>query len=292
MESCTLLLGKLASPIHHSIQLIPKGNPHGQGSSQGGQAGAPKATRVGTTETGRKWACGLGPTGRRPGSNKAAGSPYLERERRAAPRGSRSSPDPATPSPRGPSPGRGTTAAPPSTPANSAPSGQWGSLPRLQAGRYKGREARPGTEPGVGKVKAEEGEGTGEDGGGRGSPRAVPPASGRCPQPRSGGRGGNADQQPFNPRPRGSAHKEERDPPPPPGRRRPDALLQPTVSGAGPARVPRGPGAGVRAGRPLSRTHPQLRAPAHGGTRSDSGRLAAPLSVRLLCRQSARPPTG
>lgn len=201
-------------------------------------------------------------------------------------------PRPATPSPRGPSPGRGTTAAPPSTPANSAPSGQWGSLPRLQAGRYKGREARPGTEPGVGKVKAEEGEGTGEDGGGRGSPRAVPLASGRCPQPRSGGRGGNADQQPFNPRPRGSAHKEERDPPPPPGRRRPDALLQPTVSGAGPARVPRGPGTGVRAGRPLSRTHPQLRAPAHGGTRSDSGRLAAPLSVRLLCRQSARPPTG
>lgn len=136
------------------------------------------------------------------------------------------------------------------------------------------------------------GRGHGEDGGGRGSPRAVPPASGRCPQPRSGGRGGNADQQPFNPRPRGSAHKEERDPPPPPGRRRPDALLQPTVSGAGPARVPRGPGAGVCAGRPLSRTHPQLRAPAHGGTRSDSGRLAAPLSVRLLCRQSARPPTG
>lgn len=183
MESCTLLLGKLASPIHHSIQLIPKGNPHGQGSSQGGQAGAPKATRVGTTETGRKWACGLGPTGRRPGSNKAAGSPYLERERRAAPRGSRSSPDPATPSPRGPSPGRGTTAAPPSTPANSAPSGQWGSLPRLQAGRYKGREARPGTEPGVGKVKAEEGEGTGEDGGGRGSRGPCPRRPGAALSP-------------------------------------------------------------------------------------------------------------
>lgn len=45
-------------------------------------------------------------------------------------------------------------------------------------------------------------------------------------------------------------------------------------------------------GAPLSRTHPQLRAPAHGGTRSDSGRLAAPLSVRRLCRQSTRPPTG
>lgn len=136
----------------------------------------------------------------------------------------------------------------PPTPANSAPSGQWGSLPRLQAGRYKGREARPGTEPGVGKVKAEEGEGTGEDGGGRGSLRAVPPASGRCPQPRSGGRGGNADQQPFNPRPRGSPHKEEQDPQPPPGAR--TARRAPAADGQRRRPSPRPSGAGVRAGRP------------------------------------------
>lgn len=47
------------------------------------------------------------------------------------------------------------------------------------------------------------------------------------------------------------------------GRGPPDAPCPPTVSRACPARAPCGPGP---RGAPLSPTHPQLRAPAHGGT--------------------------
>lgn len=104
---------------------------------------------------------------------KPPGSPYLGRERRAAPRSSSRGPGPATPSPRGPSPRLGaavdTLAA-----REQRPFGTMGPLPRLQAGAYKGREARPGAEPGVRKVKTEKGESKEEDGGGRGSPPAAP----------------------------------------------------------------------------------------------------------------------
>lgn len=71
----------------------------------------------------------------------------------------------------------------------------------------------------------------------------------RCPEPHRGGRGGNADQQPFNPGPTGSAHKEERDPQPPPGpgtaRRALPADGQPRLSS------PRPSGAGSARGAPL-----------------------------------------
>lgn len=90
----------------------------------------------------------------------------------------------------------------------------------------------------------------------------------RRPEPHRCCRGGNADQQPFNPRPRGSAHKEERDPQPPlaPGA----GTARRALAADGQRRLPspRPSGSGVRGprGAPLSPTHPQLRAPAHGGT--------------------------
>ena len=142
-------------------------------------------------------------------------------------------------------------------------------LPRLREGRYKGREARPGTEPGVRKVKAEEGEGTGEDGGGRGSPRAAPPAvqasalsltaaaraGERTSSLSSPGREGRGvcTQRGAGPPP--SANTSAGDGPTRSGRRRPAAPAQPEPLRGRDSRW-----------APLSRTHPKLRAPAHSGT--------------------------
>lgn len=194
---------------------------------------------------------------------KPPGSPYLGPERRAVPRCSPRHPGPATPSPRGPSPGRGAAGDP--LPAREQrPVGTMGPLPRLEAGRYKGREARPGSEPGVRKVQAEEGEGKGGDGGGRGSPRAAPPAGrGAARSPTAAAEAGTHTSSLSTPGRQGLHTKRSGTPNLRQGRGPPDALCPPTVSRACPARAPRGPGP---RGAPLSRTHPQLRAPAHGGT--------------------------
>lgn len=190
---------------------------------------------------------------------KPPGSPYLGPQRRAAPRCPLRHPGPATPSPRGPSPGR-RAAVDPLPAREQRPFGTMGPLPRLEAGRYKGREARPGTEPGVRKVPAEEGEGKGGDGGGRGSPRPLPrPAEALpgAPPPRQRRERRPAAFQPRDDRvctqrgagPPTSARAGDR--PTRPARRRSAAPVQPA------------PLAGrVRAGRPSPRlTHssvPQL----------------------------------
>lgn len=171
---------------------------------------------------------------------KPPGSPYLGLRRRAVPRGSLRRPGPETPSPQGPSPGLWAAASP--LPAREQrPFGTMGPLPRLWEGRYKGREARPGTEPGVRKVKAEE-----KREKPRGWRRTRQPAGSspgrpiRCPQPHRRGRGGSADQQPLKPCLEGRGVRTQRTAVPPPsasagdrptrsGRRR---LLSPSLSGA------------------------------------------------------------
>ena len=175
---------------------------------------------------------------------KPPGSPYLGLQRRAVPRGSLRRPGPETPSPQGPSPGLWAAASP--LPAREQrPFGTMGPLPRLWEGRYKGREARPGTEPGVRKVKAAE-----KREKPRGWRRTRQPAGSspgrpiRCPQPHRRGRGGSADQQPLKPCLEGRGVRTQRTAVPPPsasagdrptrsGRRR---LLSPSLSGARDAR--------------------------------------------------------
>lgn len=193
---------------------------------------------------------------------KPPGSPYLGRRRRAVPRGSPRRPGPETPSPQGPSPGLWAAASP--LPAlEQRPFGTMGPLPRLWEGRHKGREARPGTEPGVRKVKAAE---SGETermaadaatGGQLPRPSSSLPSA---PPPRQGRERRPAASQALPRGKRGSHTKNSSTPSLCQRRGPPEALRSPT-----PAQPESLRGQGPR-GAPLSPTHPQLRAPAHGGS--------------------------
>lgn len=242
----------------------PKAEPRGPSCSPRSYGAEARRRGEGNGRVG--WASLAG--GRAP--NKAAGLPPTWGQnggrRRAVPLRSPRRTGPATPSPRGPSPepGAGGAAPGPLPASEQRPFGTMGPLPRLLAGRYKGRGARPGTQPGARKVRAEEeeGESSGEGGGGRGSPRAAPRAvQGAALSPTAAAEAGAQTRSPSGPGregrtqrgagPPASAGARGGDGPPGSGRRRPAASTQPAPLGGRAA--------------PLS-THPQLRAPAHGGT--------------------------
>lgn len=150
-------MAKLASPSTHQFNSDPKSQPHpptpAQGSSWECTSSNPRSyARVRGTQTGRgTWACGLGLAGRRPGSEQSSQAPPTWGEgggrRLEAPR---AVPARRRPRPGDPSPGWGAAVGPLPV-GEQRPFGTMGPLPRLRAGRYKGRGARPGKEPGVGK---------------------------------------------------------------------------------------------------------------------------------------------
>lgn len=269
-----------ASPSISPFNSGPQSQAPGPGrQAEVAQPGVPEATVVGarTPEQGNGrvgWAWLAG--GRAP--NKAARLPLPgARAAGGAPR------VPAPPQP-GAALAPGTLAGPgaaasPLPAREQRPFGTMGPLPRPGEGRYKGWEARPGPEPGVRKVKAEEGEGPGEDGGGRGSPGPLPSRPSRCPQPHRGGGAGARASSLSRPAERAGVCTQRRAgppaSPPAPGAATARRARAPDGPGVCPAAAPPGPGA---RGAPLSSTHPQLRAPAHGGTRGPSSRLAALLS--------------
>lgn len=161
--------------------------------------------------------------------------------------------------------------------------GDNGPPPRLRAERYKGRGAPPGNEPGVRKVKTEERQGKGEGGGGRGSPRAAPPAvQGAALSPAAATEAGAQTSSHSTPaeREEGSAHKEEWNPRPPlaPGAGMAPRARAPTVSGACPARAPRGPESARGAPHPDS---PTALCPSSWRNLRRLGPSGGSLSVRL-----------
>lgn len=198
---------------------------------------------------------------------KPPGSPYLGRGRWAAPRGSPHLPGPATPSPQGPSPGLGAAAGPPLRP-RTAPLRDNGPPPPPRGGEIQ-RE-RSAARQQARRPESEDGgerQGKGEDGGGRGSPRAALPAvQGAALSPAEAAEAGAQTSSHSTPaeKEEGSAHKEEWSPHPP---LTPEAgMAQSALAADGQRRppCPRPSPAGVRAGRPSPKlTHssvPQLMA--------------------------------
>ena len=181
---------------------------------------------------------------------KPPGSPYLGLRRRAVPRGSLRRPGPETPSPQGPSPGLWAAASP--LPAREQrPFGTMGPLPRLWEGRYKGREARPGTEPGVRKVKAKE-KREKPKGWRRTRPLAVQFAA-LSPTAAAGAGARTSSLSSPALREEGFAHKEQQYPHPLPA---PGTARRAPVADACSARVPPGPGSARAAPLPDSPTAP------------------------------------
>lgn len=194
---------------------------------------------------------------------KPPGSPYLGRRRRAVPRGSPRRPGPETPSPQGPSPGLWAAASP--LPAREQrPCGTMGPLPRLWEGEVQRQRsaARHGARRPESKGGGEERETQGmaadaATGGQLPRPSNSLPSA---PPPRQGRERGPAASQALPRGKRGSHTKNSSTPTLCQRRGRPDALRPPT-----PAQPEFLRGQGPR-GAPLSPTHPQLRAPAHGGS--------------------------
>lgn len=188
---------------------------------------------------------------------KPPSSPYLGLGRRR-PAGSR-------PSPTVTSPGWGSQRTP-SPPANCAPSGQWAPSPASRRADTKGEESsrrgakRPESEGGEGREDARRTRRTREPAGLSGAVQGAAP-----PRRRRRESGLAVPSTAQQRREESATHKEERDSHHPTAQKRDRLTRSGCRRSAAPA-SPRLQGAGEPCGAPLFRTHPQLRAPAHGGT--------------------------
>lgn len=281
-------LGKLASPSITQFNSDHKATPWLKIAARRGPARVPEATRVRATRHGEGngrvgWAWLA--RGRTP--NKAARLPLPGATAGGASRlpASPRSGDALAPGTLARALGRGE---PPPRP-RTAPLWDTAPSPASGRGRYKGRVARPGTEPGVRKVKAEEKRekprGWRRTRQPAGSPPAVHPLP-SAPPPRQGRERGPAASQALPRRKSGFAHKEQQYPHPA------SAGDRPTRSGPPTPAQPESPSASSRgASSPDSPTAPCLSS-WWILRRLGTAWLPRCPSVRRLCRQPARPPTG